>query len=285
MIISIASGKGGTGKTTISTSLALSLEYKVQLIDCDVEEPNAHLFIRPEGVKSYPVYVPVPEIDLSKCDHCRKCAEVCAYNAIAVMPSREENPGKTLVFKELCHGCGACVYFCPNNAITESKREIGIIEEGNKADLSFVHGILNIGEAMAPPLIRAVKERIDPERVVIIDAPPGTTCPVITSISGSDYCILVTEPTPFGFNDLMLAVELLREMKIPFGVVINRSDIGDNKTTEFCEKENIPILLEIPFRKEIAEAYSTGEPVVEAFPEYKKEFNAMFENIKETTLK
>lgn len=282
MIISIASGKGGTGKTTVSTSLVLSLEGKVQLIDCDVEEPNAHIFIKPTKIEREPVYVMVPEIDEEKCDHCGKCQDVCVYNAIAVIPAKENVEGKTLVFKELCHGCGACMYFCPHGAIKEIHREIGCIESGIAGEIGFVNGTLNIGEALAPPLIRAVKRRIDSEGTVIIDAPPGTTCPVITSISDSDYCVLVTEPTPFGLNDLVLAVELLREMSMPFGVVVNRSDMGDTKTAEYCIKENISVLMEIPFRKEIAMAYSTGIPIVEAFPEYKQSFKSMFKKIEES---
>jgi MinD superfamily P-loop ATPase len=268
MIISIASGKGGTGKTTISTSLALSIKDKCQLLDCDVEEPNAHIFIKPQITSKSPVFAIVPEIDVEKCDHCGRCGEVCAFNAIAVIPPKKDLKGSTLVFSELCHGCGSCMYFCPQKAIKETTREIGIVEKGLRGKLEFVHGKLNIGEAMSPPVIRAVKQCLERDKTVIIDAPPGTTCPVITSIHGSDYCILVTEPTPFGLNDLVLAVEVLRKMKILFGVVINRSDLGDNKTTEYCQREEIPILLSIPFKKEIASSYSKGRAIVEDFPEY-----------------
>ncbi len=281
MIISVASGKGGTGKTTVSSSLALSLgKEKIQLIDCDVEEPNAHIFIKPSIVRTHSVFAVVPEIDEKKCVYCGKCAEVCEYNAIAVIPKKESRDGSALVFKELCHGCGACMYFCPKGAIKENRRKIGVIEEGFRGKLSFISGKLNIGEAMSPPVIREVKKLINRDGIVVIDAPPGTTCPVITSIQGSDYCVLVTEPTPFGLNDLVLAVEVLRKMDIPFGVVINRSDLGDERTFEYCRKEGIPILMEIPFDEAIASSYSRGRAVVEDFPEYKENFKTMYEVIK-----
>ncbi|MCK5160630.1 MAG: 4Fe-4S binding protein, partial [Candidatus Aureabacteria bacterium] len=199
--------------------------------------------------------------------------EVCAYNAIAVVNK------KVLIFPELCHGCGSCGYFCPQHAIKEINKEIGSVEIGKRDNLLFVHGKLNIGEAMSPPLIKAVKKHVNPARVNIIDAPPGTSCPVITSIEGSDFCLLVTEPTPFGLNDLILAVEVLRKLDIPFGVVINRSDLGDKKTDDYCSQENIPVLMRIPFKREIASAYSKGISIVEAFPEYKKDFQELLDNI------
>ncbi len=275
MIISIASGKGGTGKTTIAVNLALSLGENIQFLDCDVEEPNAHIFIKPQIKNKVPVYIPVPEIDLKKCNFCGRCQKVCAYNAIAVLKDN------VLVFRELCHGCGACSYLCPENAIKEVDKEIGSIEIGTKDDLQFVHGILNIGEALSPPIIRAIKRYINSTRTVIIDVPPGTSCPPIESIKGTDFCILVTEPTPFGLYDLSLAVEVLRKLKIPFGVVINRSGLGDNKVYDYCDKESIPILMQIPFKKEIARAYSEGALLIEALPEYKKEFVSLYNKIKE----
>ena len=274
MIISVASGKGGTGKTTVAVNLALSLS-NVQFLDCDVEEPNAHIFLKPQIKSKAPVFIPVPEIDKNKCNFCGKCAQVCAYNAIAVLKK------DILVFKELCHGCGSCSYFCPQKAIKEVYKEIGVVETGNRDSLQFVHGRLNIGEAMSPPLIRAVKEHINPTKTVIIDVPPGTSCPPIEAIKESDFCILVTEPTPFGLYDLTLAVEVLRKLKIPFGVIINRSGLGDNKVDDYCTKENIPVLMHIPFKKEIASAYSKGETIVKAFPEYKKEFQKLFDDVKQ----
>ncbi|MFA4991042.1 MAG: ATP-binding protein [Candidatus Omnitrophota bacterium] len=278
MIISVASGKGGTGKTTIAVNLALSID-NVQFLDCDVEEPNAHIFLKPKINRQEKAFIPVPEIDDSKCVYCGKCAEVCVYNAIAVLPGQDGKKGNTLVFAHLCHGCGACGALCPEKAIKEVNREIGVVESGNRGKMEFVHGRLNIGEAMSPPLIRQVKEHIDPKKTVIIDAPPGTSCPVVASVKGSDFCVLVTEPTPFGLNDLILAVEVLRKLKIPFGVVINRSDLGNNKTEEYCEREDIPVLMRIPFKKEIAMAYSKGEPMVQAFPEYKKDFTRLYKQV------
>ena len=288
MIIVVASGKGGTGKTTVATNLALSLK-NVQLLDCDVEEPNSHIFIKPDIKDRIKVSIPVPEIDDDKCDYCGRCGDVCEYNAIAVLKDSAKggsaSGGNVLVFPELCHGCGACSFLCPRKAISEVKREIGVVEIGANGDLQFAHGRLNIGEAMSPPLIRAVKEYINPSKTVIIDAPPGTSCPVIESIKESDFCILVTEPTPFGLNDLILAVEVLRKLQIPFGVIINRSDLGNRDTHSYCKKENILILMEIPFKKEIASLYSKGEIIVESFPEYKQQFHVMFDKINDIVRK
>lgn len=280
MIISVASGKGGTGKTTIATSLALSIGGGVQFLDCDTEEPNAHIFLKPSIRKIEKSFIPVPEIDKERCNYCGRCREVCVYNAIMVIKADSDQKGNILVFPHLCHGCGACTYFCPQKAIKEVDKEIGVVEIGDVSQMQFIHGRLNIGEAMAPPLIRHVKKYLNYTRTVIIDAPPGTSCPVIESLRLSNFCILVTEPTPFGLNDLILAVEVLRKLKISFGVVINRSDLGDKKTDEYCKNENISILMRIPFKKEIAAAYSKGVPIVEAFPEYRKDFKDLFNKIK-----
>jgi len=272
MVISVASGKGGTGKTTVAISLALSCK-NAQLIDCDVEEPNCHLFIKPEIKEKKPGFLMVPEIDKEKCTLCGRCQEICAYNALAVVGE------SVLVFPELCHGCGACSYLCPDKAIREVAREIGVVEIGARDDLQFVHGRLNIGEAMAPPLIREVLKYQNPTRTVIIDAPPGTSCPVISAVQGSDYCILVTEPTPFGLNDLVLAVEVIKKINIPCGVIINRADLGNQEVEQYCQKENIPVLLRIPFSEEIARAYSEGKAIVEVFGNYKNKFRELLESI------
>jgi MinD superfamily P-loop ATPase len=272
LIISVASGKGGTGKTTVAVNLALSLG-NVQLLDCDVEEPDCHIFIKPAFTGRSSVFIPVPEVNMEKCDGCGKCQEVCAYNAIVVVNK------EVLIFPELCHGCGSCTYFCPHSAIEERNKEIGIVETGSDGEISFVQGKLNIGEMMAPPIIRKVKKYIDREKTVIIDAPPGTSCPVITAINYTDFVILVTEPTPFGLNDLVLAVEVVKKLNIPYGVVINRSDLGDDKIDKYCVEKKIPILMKIPFSREIASLYSRGNSIVEAIPEYRKKFCMLYEKI------
>ncbi len=275
MVLSVASGKGGTGKTLVATNLALSLKdrFRVQLLDCDVEEPNAHIFLKPEVTGRAAVCIPVPVVDEEKCTHCRLCAEVCAYRAIAVLTNR------VLVFPQLCHGCGACAYLCPEHAIAEQGKEIGVVEWGHSDGVDFVHGRLSVGEAMAPPVIRMVKQRIDPDKVAIIDVSPGTSCPVVESLRGSDFCLLVTEPTPFGLNDLVLAVEVARKLSIPCGVVVNRAGVGDGKVEEYCARESIPILLTIPLDTRIAGLYSRGQPLVEGMPEWRPRFLDMFDAI------
>jgi MinD superfamily P-loop ATPase len=274
MIISIASGKGGTGKTTVAVNLALSLPGgSVQVIDCDVEEPNSHLFLSPSIHRVSSVGIPVPRIDESKCTYCGKCAKVCEYHAIAVILKN------VLVFDELCHGCGACSYLCPEKAIFEAEREIGIVQEGNANGIDFVNGVLNIGEPMASPLIRGVKQKVQKERIVILDAPPGTACPVIESVRGSDFCLLVTEPTPFGLNDLELAVGMLEKLGIPKGVVVNKADIGDRGVWDYCTMKDIPVLMEIPMDRKIAESYSKGVPMVAENPFYIPQFLNLIEKV------
>ena len=275
MKIAVASGKGGTGKTTVSTNLALSLD-NVQYLDCDVEEPNAAIFLNPEISEHLSVEIPVPVIDEEKCDYCRKCALLCAFNALVVLGDC------TLLFPEMCHGCGGCIYICPQKAITEQNRKIGIVERGRAGDIDFIHGLLNVGEPMAPPVIKKERSLIDDLKTVILDAPPGTSCPVIETIRDTDFCILVTEPTPFGLNDLVLAVETVREIRVPFGVIINQDGIGDDEVDKYCNREDIPILMKIPWDRRIAEAYSSGEPAVRVFPEMKNDFQDVFEKIKKT---
>jgi MinD superfamily P-loop ATPase len=272
MIISVASGKGGTGKTTVATNLALSLG-NVQFLDCDVEEPNANIFLHTKINECENISVNIPGIDKEKCDYCGKCSDFCAYNALAVVQS------KVLVFPELCHSCGGCELVCPKDAISWKERVIGRIEHGQSNDIDFYHGLLNVGEAQAIPLIKALKNKINKSKTVIIDVPPGTSCPVIESINGSDYCILVTEPTPFGLHDLKLAVEIMKHQYIPFGVVINRDGIGDKEVEIYCQKNRIPILLKIPERQKIAYLYSKGIPLVNEAHEWREMFGLVFQSI------
>jgi MinD superfamily P-loop ATPase len=268
MRIAIASGKGGTGKTTVAVNLACVIAecgQTVQYLDCDVEEPNGHIFLKPEITATESVGIPVPVVDEKKCTGCRKCAEVCQYHAIAVLQ-------KALVFPELCHGCGGCVLVCPTGALREQDRSIGVVELGSSAKIEFVQGRLNVGEPMAPPLIRAVKRKAIADGVAILDAPPGTSCPVVTTVRDADYVLLVTEPTPFGLNDLKLAVEMIRQLGVRHGVVINRADSGDHRVREFCEAEKIPILHELPDDRRLAVAYSRGRLAVSVLPEWRTMF-------------
>ena len=273
MIISVASGKGGTGKTTVATNLALAVGAGVQLLDCDVEEPNAHLFIHPTFEKADTIFTPVPEVDPEKCTCCGKCGEICQFKAIVVI-------GETVLpFHELCHSCGGCMEVCPEKAITETTRELGVLERGHRDGLEFVHARLRIGEAMSPPLIRKVRTYTNPEKLTIIDAPPGTSCPVIAAMKDTHFVLLVTEPTPFGLHDLKLAVEAVKILGIPCGLVINRSDMGDDKVKAYAQEEGLPVLMEIPFDRGIAEAYSKGEVLIEVMPEWKARFLDLKERI------
>jgi len=242
----------------------------VQLLDCDVEEPNCHLFLRPEINTTGAVGVPTPQVDEEKCNACGECGRICQYHAIVCFKTQ------TLVFPEMCHGCGGCAKVCPTGAITEVDRPIGTIEKGHTRNLTFAHGRLKVGEPMAPPLIRAVKNHADRNGVTIIDSPPGTSCPVIAALRDSDFIILVTEPTPFGLNDLVLAVETVRQLDIPFGVVINRADVGDGRVRDYCRAEDIALLLEIPDDRRVAEAYSRGEVAIDAVPEFREVFVRLY---------
>jgi MinD superfamily P-loop ATPase len=276
MLISVASGKGGTGKTTVATNLALSVGSDVQLLDCDVEQPNAHLFMNPIFDQTQSITTPVPEIDSQKCSLCGKCGDLCEFKAITMV-------GDTiLVFEELCHGCGGCMAVCPEHAITEKGRELGILEKGHCDGIDFIHGKLRIGEAMSPPLIKAVLSLADPARLNVVDAPPGTSCPVIETMKPSDYVLLVTEPTPFGLHDLKLAVEAVRTMEIPCGLVINRADAGDRQVHGYAAAENLPVLMEIPFDRHIAEAYARGDMLVEVDPQWKVKFLRLYDMIRDS---
>jgi len=273
VIISIASGKGGTGKTTVATNLASSLGSGVRLLDCDVEEPNAHLFIKPVIESEETITTPVPEIDGDKCTLCGKCCEICQFKAIVRIADT------ILPFTDLCHSCGGCIEVCPEDAIKETHRKLGKLEKGHKNGIEFIHGRLRIGEAMAPPLIKKVRSYGKADGITIIDAPPGTSCPVIAAMKDADFITLVTEPTPFGLHDLKLAAGAVKLLKLPCGIVINRSDLGDDRVKEFAENENIPILMEIPFDRQIAEAYSKGELIVENIQERKDKFVSLYHDI------
>lgn len=274
MIISVASGKGGTGKTTVSTNLALSIGSGVQLLDCDVEQPNAHLFIHPVFDRTETVTTPIPEIDMDKCTLCGKCGDICEFKAIVVV-------GETVLpFEELCHSCGGCIAVCPEGAIGEKGRELGVVQKGHCNGVEFIHGKLRVGEAMSPPLIQKVLSYTNPAKLTIVDAPPGTSCPVIETMKPADFILLVTESTPFGLHDLKLAVGAARILNIPCGLVINRSDMGDEKVKAYAANENLPILMEIPFDRRIAEAYSRGDMIVDVMPEWKKKFQELGEKIK-----
>lgn len=276
MKIAVASGKGGTGKTTVATNLAETAVQNartVNYLDCDVEEPNGALFLRPEITESRPVYVNFPEVDPDQCIGCGLCGEICQFNAIVCVKD------KVLVFPELCHACGGCMLVCPTNAITETQRAIGRLEQGVTNKMLFTQGILDIGQIMSPPLIQEVKAAASDCDVVIVDAPPGSSCPVIESVRNSDFVLLVTEPTPFGLHDLRLAVNMVRALALPFGVIINRQLEADSETHRFCHKEAIPILAEIPDDRRIAEAYSHGTMMCQAFPAYRKLFLGVLKQI------
>jgi len=267
MRIAITSGKGGTGKTTVATNLAVTAARagrSVGYLDCDVEEPNGFLFLKPRINDTRPVNVSIPKVDLAKCSGCGQCGRICQYSAIVSMNKQ------VLVFAELCHGCGGCWRVCPTGAITESHRQTGQLELGTAGDVQCVQGLLNIGEVMSPPVIAAVKDAAPDVDILVIDSPPGTSCPVIESVRGSDFVLLVTEPTPFGLNDLKLAVEMIRALQLPFAVVINRADVGDGETRQYCQRQRIDVLAEIPDDRQVAEAYSRGEMACDAIPQYRE---------------
>lgn len=272
MRVAIASGKGGTGKTTVATNLAWVAArngWDVTYVDCDVEEPNGHLFLKPEITSGAPVGRLHPVVEMGKCTHCGLCGEICQYSAI--VPIGE----KVLLHPELCHSCGGCVLVCRPGAITEELRVAGRIEAGKSGPVTFVQGLLNVGEAMSTPVIRQVKAAAPRSELVIFDSPPGTSCPVIESAKGSDFVLLVTEPTPFGLNDLKLAVEMVRALKLPHGVCINRAGLGSNETADYCHREAIEILAEIPDDRRVAEAYSRGVLASEAVPDFREQIETL----------
>ena len=274
MKIAVASGKGGTGKTSVAVNLALSLE-KVQVLDCDVEEPNVHILLRPTVGETFPVELLVPKILEERCDYCGECARFCQFNALFVA-------GETaMVFPELCHSCGGCIIVCPRDAMVEEPRQIGRVVTGKAGDIDLVYGESNVGEALAVPIIAAVKDHIDEKRMVILDSAPGSACPLVETVHGVDFCLLVTEPTPFGLHDLEVAVEVVQILDVPMGVLVNFAGIGDRGVYDFCEEQGIPIMMEIPFDRRIAELYSRGVPFVEAMPEWRQKFIDLVGRIEE----
>ena len=289
MIIAVASGKGGTGKTTVATSLALSIATDghdasdaagpgdTLFLDCDVEEPNAALFLKPVLDHREEVGILIPVVDYDRCTFCGRCAEVCVWHAIAVVGQ------KVLIFPELCHGCGSCTLNCPEGAIRDVLNVMGALESGPAGPIAFGHGILDVGQPMAVPIIRQLKHRHiaeDDDRIVILDSSPGTSCPVVETMRGVDFVLMVTEPTPFGLHDLRLAVQVARdELGLPVGVVVNRDGIGDVGVDQYCAAEGIPIMMRIPLDRRIAEAVSNGQALVEALPEYRARFIELYERI------
>ncbi|MCP5514512.1 MAG: ATP-binding protein [Spirochaetales bacterium] len=279
MTIAFASGKGGTGKTTFSVAFALSADDNVTFLDCDVEEPDSHFFIKPEITGNEKITVPVPVVDSGKCTGCGRCAKVCRFNAITMLGK------KPLIFHELCHSCGGCSIACPEKAVSEIQIGTGVISSGIRDHISFYQGLLDIGNTKSPPLIKAVKKKGDGASLVIIDSPPGTSCPMVTALKGADYTVLVTEPAPFALNDLKIAVETVRILGIPFGVVINKSDHPFPQTEEYCRKEAIPVLLKVPEKRAAAEGYSSGESIIKIFPGLGDEIKKAISTIKKEAVR
>ena len=268
----VASGKGGTGKTTVAVNLALSGPGAL-LLDCDVEEPDGHLFVGTEGELVEDVTLPVARVDKSRCTLCGDCARACQYNAIAVLPEH------VMVFDQLCHGCGACSIVCPEDAIFEEARRIGELRRGNGGSVDMMWGVLDVGEAMATPVIRRLKEVAGDDGFQVLDAPPGTACPVVETIRGADYCVLVTEPTPFGRYDLSLAVELLEELRVPCGIIVNRDRDDGGALDSYLREQGLEVLMRIPDSLDIARLYAQGIPFTEVMPRWRQRFRQLFENL------
>jgi MinD superfamily P-loop ATPase len=276
--IAVASGKGGTGKTTMAVALALAVHKRVeglQFLDCDVEEPNAGILMKPAMDGTIPVTVRVPRVDSSRCTGCGTCSDICHYNAIAVVG------GKALIFENICHSCGGCGLVCPERAVTEVDREIGRVEKGAVENIRFLQGVLNVGEPMATPVIRLLRALATADLPTVLDAPPGTACPVITTIKDCAFVLLVTEPTPFGLYDLDLMVKMIRELGIPGGVVINKDDAWSANIEHYASDAGLPILLRIPFSRTIAMHYSNGIPLNEVDASWDERLWEIYERIGE----
>lgn len=284
MIIAIASGKGGTGKTTIATSLALTLSdigCSVSFLDCDVETPNAHIFLQPKINLNEPVTLPIPSVNPDLCNACGRCVDVCQFNAIVLLG---EIP---LVFPELCHGCGSCTLECPEGAIVEIPNQIGQLERGITSNgVIFAHGLLNVGEPLAVPVITQLKNWHEYSKMgaTILDCPPGASCPVVASLRGADFALLVTEPTPFGLHDLNQAVEITLELGIPTGIIINRDGIGDKRVDGYCQETGLPILMRIPFAQDIAHGIAQGQTLIDIRPEYRAMFIELYRQMEQTVI-
>jgi MinD superfamily P-loop ATPase len=279
MIIAVASGKGGTGKTAVATALAKSLagaDFSVACLDCDVEAPNAHIFIQPELTQQQNVELLIPQVDADLCTGCGECAKVCQFHAIVVLG------GQTLIFPELCHGCGSCTLVCPDNAITEVPRTMGVLSGGLSPDgIDFGQGKLNVGEPMAVPAIAQLKKwrGLMGNEVVILDSPPGASCPVVEAMRSADFILLVTEPTPFGLHDLRQAYELTQELHIPAGLIINRDGVGNADVETYCQEVGLPILLRIPLEREIGAGIARGKTLLDIHPEYVADFQTLYAQI------
>ncbi len=278
--IAIASGKGGTGKTSLAVALHLANIDRSCLLDCDVEEPNCHLFLQRANHSTHPVQLPIPQVDLAKCKLCGKCIRACQFNALALA-----GKAGVLVFEELCHSCGGCERACPHGAITESLHQIGTVTQSlTNQGGEMITGTLTIGNASAPSVIRAVKRTkplVDRE-FAIVDSPPGTACTFVAAVDGADFVILVTEDTPFGLNDLKLAIEALRNMELPFGIVINRLQQNGSLVRDYCHKKHYRVLLEIPESRIMAETYAKGGTLIDAMPELTPSLRALLESCHET---